>query len=172
MGHVTCVTDGLSSEDYSPDDVEVAMSHLRLKLSAVILLSLPLLASCGTGGLPHSNQVTASVTPAQATISAGASITLEGSATGFTASPIVQWYIQESYDIDHINRCGYLSTDPPPSSGCPYGYVMFPDVSQVPSSGTFYAPTTPGNYHVTFEATQFTTFDHLTKTAQAVITVQ
>ena len=49
---------------------------------------------------------------------------------------------------------------------------MYLDVSQFPSSATYYAPSTPGTYHVTFEASQFTTFDHLTKTAQAVITVQ
>lgn len=131
-----------------------------------------ILAGCGTGGLPHSSQVTVSVTPSQTTVAPGASIILSGNAMGFTASPIVDWWIQESRDLDFNNDCGFLSSEAPPQSGCPYGYVMYDAVEKVPSSATYYAPSTPGTYHVTFEASQFVTFDHLTKTAQATITVQ
>ncbi|HET8824650.1 MAG TPA: hypothetical protein VFM77_05950 [Terriglobales bacterium] len=127
---------------------------------------------CGGNGLPHTNQVTATVTPAAATVAPGGSVTLTGEATGFTTGPIVDWYIQESKDIDFINDCGLLTSQNPPQSGCPYGYVMFDDVTQFPSTATYYAPSTPGVYHVTFEASQFVAFDHLTKTVQAVITVQ
>jgi hypothetical protein len=56
-------------------------------------------------------------------------------------------------------------------SACPFGHVIFGSVSQFPSSATYYAPLAPGTYHVTFEATQFTTFDHLTKTTTATINV-
>ena len=130
------------------------------------------LASCGTGGLPHSNQVVAMVTPSQATVQLGGTVPLTGSAAGFTASPIVQWYIQESRNLNFKNDCAYLTSQSPPQSGCPYGYVTYPDVTQFPSSATYYAPTNPGTFHVTFQATQVVEFDHLTKTAQAVITVQ
>jgi hypothetical protein len=164
--------------DYSSADEEVAMQRSSLRLSLAIirvtitLNFLFLLTSCGTGGLPHTSQVTATVTPSQATVAPGGSVTLTGAAKGFTAAPIVQWYIQESKDIDFNNDCGFLLSTPPPVAGCPYGFVVFADMTTFPSSATYYAPSTPGTYHVTFEASQFTTFDHLTKTAQAVITVQ
>lgn len=145
----------------------LAITHVTIALSFLFLLT-----SCGTGGLPHTSQVTATVTPSQATVALGGSVTLTGAATGFTAAPIVQWYIQESKDIDFNNDCGLLTSQNPPPTGCPFGYVMFADVTTFPSSATYYAPSTPGTYHVTFEVSQFTTFDHLTKTAQAVITVQ
>ena len=148
------------------------MSRFRVAFATTVAGLMVLLAGCGTGGLPHSNQVTASVTPAQATVSIGGSVALTGSATGFTAAPIIQWYIQESRDISFTNNCGFLTSEAPPQTGCPYGYVMFADVSQFPSSAAYYAPSTPGTYHVTFEASQFVTFDHLTKTAQAVVRVQ
>lgn len=90
---------------------------------------------CGGNGLPHTNQVTATVTPAAATVAPGGSVTLTGEATGFTTGPIVDWYIQESKDIDFINDCGLLTSQNPPQSGCPYGYVMFDDVTQFPSTG-------------------------------------
>src|SRR5689334_18909836 len=92
---VICVTDDCFPVDYSSPDEEVAMqrSSLRLLLAiihvTIALSSLFLLISCGTGGLPHTSQVTPTVTPSQATIAPGGSVTLTGSATGFTASPIV-----------------------------------------------------------------------------------
>jgi len=147
-------------------------SSFRLGFAAALAGAVFLLANCGTGGLPHTNQVTASVTPAQATISPGGSVVLKGNATGFTSSPIVGWWIQESRAIDRYNDCGLLSTQAPPQSGCPYGYVMFDDVTTFPSAATYYAPSAPGIYHVTFEATQVVEFDSLTKTVQAAITVQ
>jgi len=154
------------------------MQRSSLRLSSAIirviitLKFLFLLTSCGTGGLPHTSQVTVTVTPSQATVAPGGSVTLTGAATGFTGPPIVQWWIQESRDIDRYNDCGVLSSQAPPQTGCPYGYVMFADVTSFPSSATYYAPSTPGTYHVTFEASQVVEFDSLTKTVQATITVQ
>jgi hypothetical protein len=49
---------------------------------------------------------------------------------------------------------------------------MYDRLEKVPSAATYDAPSTPGTYHVTFEASQFITFDRLTKTAQATITAQ
>jgi hypothetical protein len=48
-----------------------------------------------------------------------------------------------------------------------FGHVIFGSVSQFASWATYYAPLAPGTYHVTLEATQYTTFDHLTKTTTA-----
>jgi len=133
----------------------------------VALIAAFLLSSCGNG-LPHSNQVTARVTPAQATVAVGGKVALDGDATGFTETPIVRWWVQEARDAGG-DDCGYLQL--PPVSPCQFGYVVFGSVSQFPSSATYYAPLTPGIYHVTFEATQFSTFDHVSKTATATITV-
>jgi hypothetical protein len=136
----------------------------------VLLISAVLIPGCGGGsGLPSSNQVMVLITPAQTTVAVGGTVALKGSATGFTQTPIVQWWIQEAKDAGGSDDCGYLT--PPPVSSCQFGYVIFGSVAQFPSSATYHAPLAPGTYHVTFEATQFTTFDHLTKTATTTITV-
>jgi len=140
-------------------------------LCAIALLTALIVAvslgSCGSG-LPGSNQVTVRVTPAQATVTVGGILALKGDATGFTSSPIVRWWVQESHDTGG-DDCGYLQ--PPPASPCQFGYVIYSSVSQFPSSAAYYAPFAPGMYHVTFEATQFAEFSHLSKTALATITV-
>ena len=143
---------------------------MRLR-PGLLAVSLMLFLGCGNN-LPHSGQVSVSVTPSQTTVAPNGSVTLNGSASGFTASVMGRWWIQESYDIDRINDCGLLTTEATPQTGCPYGYVMYDEKMAVPSTATYYAPSAPGTYHVTFEATQFDTFDHLSKTAQATITVQ
>jgi hypothetical protein len=140
---------------------------VRAVILPVALIAALLLASCGNG-LPNSNQVIVTVTPAQATIAVGESVALDGNATGFTRSPIVVWWVQEARDSGG-DDCGYLQ--PPPVSPCQYGYVIFNSVAQFPSSATYYAPLTPGTYHVTFQATQNTAFDYLSKTATATIIV-
>jgi hypothetical protein len=145
---------------------------MRLPLAFLAAVFAVLLIGCGGSGLPHSNQVTVSVTPAQTTIAAGASVSLTGQGTGFTADPVIQWWIKESRDLDVSNDCGLLSSQAPPQSGCPYGYVMYDPVEKIPSSATYYAPTTPGTYHVTFTATQVVEFNSLTNSAEGTITVQ
>ena len=63
---------------------------LRLFLASGVVA---MLLSCGGNGLPHTNQVTATVTPAAATVAPDGSVTLTGNAKGFTAGPIVDWYV-------------------------------------------------------------------------------
>jgi hypothetical protein len=149
-----------------------AMSHTvrAIPLFLALLGAIPL-SGCGGGGsgLPSSSQVTVLVTPSQTSVAVGGSVALKGSATGFTQTPIVQWWVQEAKNAGGSDDCGYLT--PPPMSACQFGYVVFGSVSQFPSSATYYAPLTPGTYHVTFEATQFTAFDHLTKATTATINV-
>lgn len=52
----------------------------------------------------------------------------------------------------------------------PMGYVVF-DINKFPSAAIYYAPPPAGSYRVQFSATQFSTFDHVTKTASAAVTV-
>jgi hypothetical protein len=124
--------------------------------------------SCGNG-LPHSGDVIASITPAQASIRIGENVALTGNATGFTEAPIVRWWIQEAHDSGSGDDCGYLTL--PAMSPCPYGYVVFGSVTRFPSPATYYAPSTTGTYHVTFEAIQSSEYDYLSKTVTATITV-
>ena len=63
----------------------------------VILIVALFLDSCG-GGLPHSSQVTVTVAPAQATVAVGETVVLNGNATGFTETPIIEWWVQEARD--------------------------------------------------------------------------
>ena len=139
-------------------------------LSLVIKATI-LLGSCGSG-LPHSNEVIATVTPAQATVSVDQSVGLVGNATGFsdTSQVVVRWWVQEA-KATVADDCGYLQ--PPPTIPCEFGYVTYGPIPKFPSSANYYAPQTPGTFHVTVEATQFSygAFDHLTKTATATITV-
>jgi hypothetical protein len=135
------------------------------------MLMLGVLLACGGNGLPHSSTVVANVTPAQATVQVGGTVTLTGSATGFTQGPIAQWWIQESKDLDFNNGCGKLDTQAKDFAGCPYGFVMFHDVTSMPSIATYYAPRIPGTYHVIVSFLQSAEFDSLRKTATATITV-
>src|SRR5207247_7492505 len=104
----------LTSADYSLADEEVAMQRRSLRLILAVLYPtialtfLFLLTSCGTAGLPHTNQVTATVSPSHATVAPVGSVRFTGSATGFTASPIVGWWIQESRAIHRYDDCALV----------------------------------------------------------------
>ncbi|HWR16605.1 MAG TPA: hypothetical protein VN577_17400 [Terriglobales bacterium] len=140
-------------------------------LQALASVALVLLLSCGGSGLPDSRQVTVTITPSTATISAGATVSLQGNATGFTSSPIVLWGIQESSSHTPVSACGKLADQTPPFPECTFGYVVFASVSEFPSTGVYHAPNTPGTYHVVFTATQVSTYENLQKSATATITV-
>ena len=125
-----------------------------------------IISGCGNG-LPHSSQVAATITPTHATVKAGGTGQLAGNGSGFTQTPIAGW-IQEAKNTGG-DDCGLLQL--PPDSPCQFGYVIFGSVGVFPSSATYYAPQTPGTYHITFEATQVSTFEHVSGTASATITV-
>lgn len=140
--------------------------------TAAALLLCAVVNGCGNG-LPHSSDITVTVSPASATVAVSGTVTLAGSATGFTRTPLIQWWIQESHDIDRMNGCGILMANqlPPSPSSCPFGYVAYPNVDSIPSTAVYHPPATPGTYHVTVEMTQVVTFDSVSKTAIATITV-
>ena len=140
----------------------------RILVSVILGLGL---TGCGGNGLPNRSSVIPTVTPSEATVAVGGSVEITGNATGFTSSPVVDWWIKESKDRDFYRDCGKLDTQTKDFTGCPYGIVMFHDVAQFPSVATYYAPPTPGTYHVTFRAIQFSTYEYLEKMATATITV-
>jgi hypothetical protein len=79
--------------------------------------------------------------------------------------------MQESTSVAN-EHCGFLvtSTSQANFTNCPMGYVTY-DPNKFPSPATYHAPPTPGTYHVQFIATQFSTFDHVSTTATAPVTV-
>jgi hypothetical protein len=144
---------------------------LRASPLLAVLLGTVLAGGCGGTGLPPSDLVSLEVVPAQATVPVGGTVTLTGSANGFTTNPLASWWVQESKDLDFNNACGKLDTEAKDFTGCPYGFIMFHDVNTVPSKATYFAPMTPGRYHVTLSMSQWTRFDHLEKEIVATITV-
>ena len=125
-----------------------------------------LLGSCS--GLPDSDNVFLTLTPAQAGVTVGGAVPLVGNVTGLDLSQsIPDWWVQEARDSGG-DWCGY--TAPPDAPDCPFGYVVY--VSKFPSAATYYAPATSGTYHVTFRATQWGYAGaNVSKTAAATITV-
>ncbi|HST10756.1 MAG TPA: hypothetical protein VLL05_10295 [Terriglobales bacterium] len=113
----------------------------------------------------------ARITPPNATVAAGSTVALTGDGTGFTQAPLPQWQMQESTSVAN-EHCGFIlgSTSQANFTNCPMGYVIY-DPNKFPSPATYYAPPTQGVYHVQFIATQFSTFDHVSATTTAAMTV-
>jgi hypothetical protein len=144
---------------------------MLMRIYALFVLSaICLLAACGSG-LPGSSSLAATINPPNPTLAAGATVALTGNDTGFTQTPLPQWQMQESTSVAN-QHCGFLvtSTSQANFTNCPMGYVTY-DPNKFPSTATYYAPPTPGTYHVQFIATQFSTFDHVSTTATAPVTV-
>ena len=135
-----------------------------------VLALIWLLAGCGSG-LPGSSSLVATITRSSAKVAANSSIALTGTGTGFTQTPLPQWQMQESSSVPN-EHCGFIlgSTSEANFTNCPMGYVVY-DPNKFPSPGTYYAPPTEGVYHVQFIATQFSTFDHVSATTTAAMTV-
>ena len=144
-------------------------TYMRIYV-ALILGSICMLVACGSG-LPSSSTLVATITPPSPTVAVGATVALTGNGTGFTQIPLPQWQMQESSSVPN-EHCGFLlgSTSQANFTDCPMGYVVY-DSNKFPSPATYYAPPTAGTYHVQFIATQFSTFDHVSATATAPVTV-
>lgn len=109
--------------------------------------------------------------PPNATVTANSSIALTGNGTGFTQTPLAQWQMQESSSVPN-EHCGFIlgSTSEANFTSCPMGYVVY-EPNKFPSPATYYAPPTESVYQVQFIATQFSTFDHVSATTTAAMTV-
>jgi hypothetical protein len=138
-----------------------------------------LLSGCGSG-LPSSSSLTATITsssltatitPPTASVVSGTNAAFTGNGTGFAPAPLPQWQMVESTSVANQN-CGFLlgSTQNANFSNCPMGYVVY-DPNKFPNPATYYAPPTTGVYHLQFSAIEFSTFDHVTKTTTAAVTV-
>ena len=150
---------------------------MRPSLLFVALLGLAVLVSCGgASDLPHSSQVTLTITPASATIPVNGTVDLQGNVVGLS-SPTLDWWQQDHHDASGINgsaNCDHV-TDVSLVPGCHFGYLTGSGMVQASSAGaTYHAPSTPGTYHVTlrvFQASSQTWAEFFEKRTSATITV-
>ena len=140
----------------------------RVRYCLLVIIAV-LLSACGSG-LPSSSEISVTITPVEATIPINSTLTLHGTATGFIASPVVSWWVQESHDLDQIHNCGFAEYKDGYLTSCPFGFVVY-TLFEVPSGATYYAPPTPGTYHVTFDVWQREGFNQVEKYASATIVV-
>lgn len=147
-------------------------NHVLLSSFFLICATAMVITTCGSG---IASQVSVAITPAQATVASGSSIDFRGDATGPSKTAFLagSWWVQESQERDPNKDCGFLVAKDASFANCPFGYMVIgPDYPQMPSHATYFAPPTPGTYHVTFEvwwgAEAFVT---TSKTAGAAVTV-
>lgn len=97
-------------------------------------------------GRPH---LIATVSPMQANVRPGGTVVLTGDQSGFTKGPLMEWWIRESKLANPKNNCGVFGYVPKDFTGCPFGFVVYRTESSFPGMAVYYAPPTPGVYHVT-----------------------
>ncbi|MGA7926009.1 MAG: hypothetical protein WCA20_08435 [Candidatus Sulfotelmatobacter sp.] len=119
-------------------------------LCAGSLARLIVIAGCAGGGY-DANNVTVTVSPPAATVSADGQVTLQANVKGLCstcASMIQQWSIAE--DPSAGSNCTFY--EPPPLGPCPAGSIQ-ETAGGLSSSLTviYFAPGTPGTYHITAE---------------------
>ncbi len=152
---------------------------MRPALFLLALASLASLLSCGgASDLPHSSEVTLTITPAAATIPVNGSIDLQGNVVGLS-NPTLDWWQQDHHDATGINGsqdCDYVrQVTPYILSTCTAGYLTGPGmVNAATSTEVYHAPSTPGTYHITlrvFQQSSQTWAEFFEKRTTATITV-
>jgi hypothetical protein len=148
--------------------------HARCRDLCGLLVLLIVIAGCGGGGGYNPNNVTVNVSPAVATVAENGQVPLQATVNGLcsTCAPsIYLWYISEN-GASNGGICDWYNT--PPTVSCPAGTIQetagpLSDTLTV----TYYAPSTPGTYHVIAEwfDSGFFGSASTTKTGTAVITV-
>jgi hypothetical protein len=146
---------------------------------AAVLATVFLAACGGAPDLPPSSQVSVSITPSTAAIRVGETVDLTGVAAGFT-NPTLNWWEQDQHDAA-VNGRGEEDCDNISDANrelipsCRFGYLTGAPILQASSSTvTYHAPPTPGTYHVTFHAMQWSTqvrYESIEKRTTATITV-
>jgi hypothetical protein len=126
------------------------MNYPALGVASLVLLIA--IVGCGFGGGGfNANNVTVTVSPATAAIPANGQVTLQATVHGLCstcASSIQVWGVTE--DPSAGANCFYFQ--PPPLGPCPAGAIQ-ETAGGLGSSltVTYFAPSTPGTYHVTAE---------------------
>jgi hypothetical protein len=128
-------------------------------------------AGCGTGNGFNPNNVTVSVSPATATIPTNGQVPLQATVQGLSSgyiSSISLWTVTENPSgADCATDVGIVPPGP-----CPAGTIQITGGDEL--TVTYFAPSTPGTYHVSAEWEDFVNFTGppiATKAGTSVITV-
>lgn len=146
-------------------------NFLLLSAFSLAYLAAIFVTACGNS---TASQVAVAITPTQATVAAGSTVDFHGDATGpAKMSFLPGWWVQESHDLNTSKDCGFFAAKDASFANCPFGYVLIgSDYPQMPSHATYFAPSTPGTYHVTFQAWWGAeAFATTSKTVSATVTV-
>lgn len=145
---------------------------MRLPLDLVFTFTLLLISCGGDGSKTAIAKLT--VTPQTASVTAGASLILNGSAVGFGNDPLLGWYMQEAKGTPGGLYCGFDTAAPEPSwTDCPCGYITYDTkASGVLSEAIYHAPAAAGTFHPVFQVSARNGFVvGSTQTTTAEITV-
>jgi hypothetical protein len=151
-----------------------------MKLNCFLLI-LPAVfwAGCGSGSdLPAASEVVLSLTPISITTTTEGSVPLQATVSGFTSTPFLDWWMQEQHDAGSTAEedCDSITAaNQNLIPTCKFGYIVIDSMQQNSTSATYYAPKTPGTYHVTIRAVQLSTRTYggsVEKRSTAAITVQ
>jgi hypothetical protein len=135
--------------------------HRCLFIGTLILL----IATNGCGGGSNPNNVTVSISPSATTVAANGQVTLQATVHGAANAFINDRFITE--DEASTAACTWKDTPPPPGS-CLGGTIQETTVGAL--TVTYYAPDTPGTFHVT--AQWFLSANPpVTKNGRSVVTV-
>ncbi len=128
-------------------------------------------AGCGTGNKLNPANVSVSVSPANATISTNGQVPLQATVQGLPSayiSMISFWTITENPSgADCATDVGITPPGP-----CPAGTIQLVSADEL--TVTYFAPSTPGTYHINAEWEDFVNFTGppaATQTGTSVITV-
>jgi hypothetical protein len=142
-------------------------------LCVVPLVLLVVIAGCGgSSGSFNPNNVTVSISPATATIPTNGQVPLQATVQGLSSISISQisaWTVTEN--PIGANCATFVGIIPP--GPCPAGTIQILTGGEL--TVTYFAPSTPGTYHVNAEWEDFVNFTGppiATKTGTSAITVQ
>jgi hypothetical protein len=143
-------------------------SHVPYRTLCSLLVLLIVAAGCGSGSGFNPNDVTVSVAPATATVSVNGQVPLQATVSGVCSGcqSVSLWTVTENPPGAICATYVGIQTD-----SCPAGTIQI-DGSQL--TVTYFAPTTPGTYHVNGEWEDFVNFSGppvAIKTGTSVITV-
>jgi len=116
----------------------------------VLVLLVVFMSGCGWSDLPPSSSVTISALPSKSPIAPGETVVVTGTTNGDSGDKLTSWSGQESYDAEQ-KMCRFYTGKAGSASftECKYGYVVYEDVASS-MHAIYYAPPTPGTYHITF----------------------
>jgi hypothetical protein len=155
------------TENREEGPLKLSVSQART-LCVGSLVLLVLITGCGGGSGFNPNNVTVNITPAAPTVAANGQATLQVMVNGMcqTCGPsAIRWTVTEN---NSPTDCQWVDT--PPAGPCPAGTIQVTGANPGTSlTATYFAPDTPGTYHVVAEA--FIALGFPTKKGTSVVTV-